>query len=251
MDLKELQNLDIKQLGEKIKQLEIFKDKKTLIKFGIGSFAVLLSLVIYYTFVSPIIINQKAKIATLEENTMKLDEFGIQIVDMQIQVEELEPEFKKNSAVFQKGNEVENLMQSVNNFAITHGLDVVSISRDEPSAVRGELEDEEEQYDEQGILITNDDGMGGNENFDDQEMQDSSMNDESDGEGGPILYYKIPVKYELQGSFIGYLKFRREFSKSTKVVNFEQEEIRALTQPQGQVLSAGTITIVGLPSENK
>ena len=62
MDLKELKNLDIKQLGEKLKQLEIFKDKKTLIKFGIGSFAVLLSLVIYYTFVSPIIDNQKAKL---------------------------------------------------------------------------------------------------------------------------------------------------------------------------------------------
>ena len=245
MDLKELKNLDIKQLGEKLKQLEIFKDKKTLIKFGIGSFAVLLSLVIYYTFVSPVIDNQKAKLVTLEENIIKLDEYSVQIVDMQIQVEELEPEFKKNSAVFQKGNEVENLIQSVNNFAITHGLDVVSISRDEPAAVRGQLEDDVEEYDEQGNLIVKDEMMDGN----DQEMDDTGM--EGDDEGGPILYYKIPVKYELRGSFIGYLKFRREFSKSTKVVNFELEEIRALQQPQGQVLSAGTITIVGLPDESK
>ena len=53
------------------------------------------------------------------------------------------------------------------------------------------------------------------------------------------------------GSFLGYLKFRRELSKSLKVINFDKEEIVSLKQPQGQIIAKGTISIVGLPNEYK
>ena len=80
----------------------------------------------------------------------------------------------------------------------------------------------------------------------------SGMIDDGSGqEGGNTLYYKIPVDYEIMGSFIGYLKFRRELSKSQKVINFDKEEINLLKEPQGQVLSKGTISIVGLPDDYK
>ena len=85
-------------------------------------------------------------------------------------------------------------------------------------------------------------------------MDDGSgmmMDDGSGGEGevGPFLYYQIPVDYEIMGTFLGYLKFRRALSKSLKVINFDKEEITALTQPQGNVIAKGTISIVGLPNE--
>ena len=72
-----------------------------------------------------------------------------------------------------------------------------------------------------------------------------------EGEDGNILYYQIPVDYEITGTFIGYLKFRRALSKSLKVINFDKEEINLLKQPQGQVLAKGTISIVGLANEYK
>ena len=40
-------------------------------------------------------------------------------------------------------------------------------------------------------------------------------------------------------------------SKSSKVINYDKEEITTLTEIQGQILSKGTISIVGLPNEYK
>ena len=40
--------------------------------------------------------------------------------------------------------------------------------------------------------------------------------------------------------FLSYLKFRRALSKSSKVINFDKEEITTLTEIQGQILSKGT-----------
>ena len=64
-----------------------------------------------------------------------------------------------------------------------------------------------------------------------------------------VIYYKIPVEYEIQGNFLSYLKFRRSLSKSNKVINFDREEINHQEEIQGQILSKGTISIVGLPNE--
>ena len=51
MDLAELKNIDLNQLISKLKNSEIFKDKKTLTKLGIFAFAFFLSLIVYYSFV--------------------------------------------------------------------------------------------------------------------------------------------------------------------------------------------------------
>ena len=62
MDLAALKKLDIKDLLEKIKAgggTNVFKDKKTLIKFGVTGGAILIFLIIYYAFVSPVISDQK------------------------------------------------------------------------------------------------------------------------------------------------------------------------------------------------
>jgi Tfp pilus assembly protein PilO len=66
-----------------------------------------------------------------------------------------------------------------------------------------------------------------------------------------VMYYTIPVEYEIQGNFLSYLKFRRALSKSQKVINFDKEEITTIAEIQGQILSKGTISIVGLPNEYK
>ena len=63
-------------------------------------------------------------------------------------------------------------------------------------------------------------------------------------------YYKIPVTFQVKGSYIGYLKFRLALSRSNKFVNFDNEKI---TVNQGDKTNSVTadvgISIVGLPDE--
>ena len=231
MDLSELKNLDLNDLVAKLKKSEIFKDKKTLAKIGIFLGAFLLSIIIYYSFVSPILKQQRQQIAQMEQNILEINDLNMQIEDTLFQSSELKPKYFKNSVLFHSKEEVEDLYQSISNFALANGLSIVNIKKGEPKAVRGDLS-----------MIDDDSG-----NNDDSNSE--NYDDGSGEEGGDVLYFKIPVDYEIKGSFLGYLKFRRELSKSLKVINFDKEEVVALTQPQGQILSKGTISIVGLPNE--
>ena len=238
MDLSELKNLDLNDLVAKLKKSEIFKDKKTLAKIGIFLGAFLLSIIIYYSLVSPILAQQRQQIAQMEQNILEINDLTMQIEDTLFQSSELKPKFFKNSVLFHSKEEVEDLYQSISNFALANGLSIVNIKKGEPKAIRGDLS-----------MIADDNGNNddSSENYDDGSGE--NYDDGSGEEGGDILYYKIPVDYEIKGSFLGYLKFRRELSKSLKVINFDKEEVVALTQPQGQILAKGTISIVGLPNE--
>ena len=225
MDLAALKKLDIKDLLEKIKAgggTNVFKDKKTLIKFGVIGGAILIFLIIYYAFVSPVISAQKEKINIMNENQTNTDEYLANIETLQANVKELEPRYKKSSKLFHSKKEVEDLYQNISNFAMTNGLTIINIQKGEPIAV------------------------GGNDNTQNEQTENSQDNQE----GTQVLYYKIPVNYKIQGNYLGYLKFRRALSKSSKVINFDKETI-TVDAKSGQILSEGTISIVGLPDEYK
>jgi len=225
MDLAALKKLDIKDLLEKIKAgggTNVFKDKKTLIKFGVIGGAILIFLIIYYAFVSPVIGAQKEKINIMNENQTNIDKYLANIETLQASVKELEPRYKKSSKLFHSKKEVEDLYQNISNFAMTNGLTIINIQKGEPIAV------------------------GGNDNTQNEQTENSQDNQE----GTQVLYYKIPVNYKIQGNYLGYLKFRRALSKSSKVINFDKETI-TVDAKSGQILSEGTISIVGLPDEYK
>ena len=225
MDLAALKKLDIKDLLEKIKAgggTNVFKDKKTLIKFGVIGGAILIFLIIYYAFVSPVISAQKEKINIMNENQTTIDEYLANIETLQANVKELEPRYKKSSKLFHSKKEVEDLYQNISNFAMTNGLTIINIQKGEPIAV------------------------GGNDNTQNEQTENSQDNQE----GTQVLYYKIPVNYKIQGNYLGYLKFRRALSKSSKVINFDKETI-TVDAKSGKILSEGTISIVGLPDEYK
>jgi len=225
MDLAALKKLDIKDLLEKIKAgggTNVFKDKKTLIKFGVIGGAILIFLIVYYAFVSPVISAQKEKINIMNENQTNIDEYLANIETLQANVKELEPRYKKSSKLFHSKKEVEDLYSNISNFAIQNGLTITSIQKGEPKAVSG------------------------NDNTQNEQTENSQDNQE----GAQVLYYKIPVNYKIQGNYLGYLKFRRALSKSSKVINFDKETI-TVDAKSGQILSEGTISIVGLPDEYK
>ena len=71
MDLGNLKNLDVKDLVEKLKGMDLMSNKKLLIKFGIGFVSILIFLIIYYFFVSPTVKFQNEQILIMNENTKK------------------------------------------------------------------------------------------------------------------------------------------------------------------------------------
>ena len=223
MDLANLKNIDINDLFNKLKSGG-FGDKKLLIKFGIGFGAVLIFLIIYYVFVSPVVTAQEEKLNIMQENREKIIEFNNNIGTLKDAVTKLEPEYEKNSKLFHSKKEVEDLYQNISKFALLNGLSIVNLKKSEPKAVNGLKQTSTENNSEQNSSGEN-------------------------NEGQQVLYYEIPVEYEIRGNFLSYLKFRRALSKSSKVINYDKEEITTLKEIQGQILSKGTISIVGLPNE--
>jgi Tfp pilus assembly protein PilO len=223
MDLADLKNIDVNDLFNKLKSGG-FGDKKLLIKFGIGFGAVLIFLIIYYVFVSPVVTAQEEKLKIMNENREKIIEFNNNIGTLKGAVTKLEPEYEKNSKLFHSKKEVEDLYQNISKFALLNGLSIVNLKKSEPKAVNGSNQTSTENNSEQNSSSEN-------------------------NEGPQVLYYEIPVEYEIQGNFLSYLKFRRALSKSSKVINYDKEEITTLTETQVQILSKGTISIVGLPNE--
>ena len=223
MDLANLKNIDVNDLFNKLKSGG-FGDKKILIKFGIGFVAVLIFLIIYYVFVSPIVTAQEEKLKIMNENKEKIIEFNNNIGTLKDAVTKLEPEYEKNSKLFHSKKEVEDLYQNISKFALLNGLSIVNLKKSEAKAVNGSNQTSTENNSEQ------------NSSGENNEVQQ-------------VLYYEIPVEYEIRGNFLSYLKFRRALSKSSKVINYDKEEITTLKEIQGQILSKGTISIVGLPNE--
>ena len=231
MDLASLKNLDVKDILEKIKGgglADILKNKKFLIKFGILGGSILILLIIYSFSVKPKIDIQKAQIKIMDDNKMKTDKYLNDIDELEATVKKLEPNYKKSSKLFHSRKEFEDLYQNITNFAMINGLKIASIAKGEPQAVE-----------------TNQNSEDANQN-----PEDANQNPEDTNQNSTVLYYKIPVTYKISGNYLGYLKFRRALSKSKKVINFDKEMI-TVDAASGNILSEGTISIVGLPNEYK
>ena len=164
----------------------------------------------------------------MNENKNKIEEFKNDIETLNASVEELEPEYNKNSKLFTAKKEREDLTQNIKNFATINGLSITHFKKVEPKGVTS--------------VTPNQSTEQTTENNTDQNLAENP-------EGQQVMYYKIPVEYEIQGNFLGYLKFRRALSKSQKVINFDKEEISVQKEMQGKILSKLTISIVGLPDE--
>ena len=223
MNLDALKNLDVNDLLEKLKgQSHLLKDKKLLTKVCLGFGAILIFLVIYYGFVNPIVEEQKIKIAEMNENQKNISVFGENIIKLNQVIKKLQPEFEKNSKLFHSAAEVEGLYQNISNFAISNGLNIIELKVQEKKPVMKKIQQSQDQSQEQ-------------------------QNNQQDPNAPQVEYYKIPVAFEIQGNYLGYLKFRRALSKSNKVINFDSEKV-AINE-KGGISSKGILSIVGLPGE--
>ncbi len=215
--------MDVNDLLAKLKgQSDIFKDKKLMIKIGVGLGAILIFLIIYYGFVSPVVKKQQIKIAEMEDFQNKIVTFTDNLAQLNQLIKKIQPEYDKNSKLFHSAKEVEGLYQNISNFAITNGLNILNLKVQDPLPVTRK-----------------------NQNTDPN--QDPNQNQDPNNPSANVEYYKIPVSFEIQGNYLGYLKYRRALSRSNKVINFDTEKVSV--NDNGGITAKGTLSIVGLPDE--
>ena len=214
MDLKDIKIEDIKA---KIVSI----DRKTLIKFGIGFASIIIFLIIYYLILDPIVKAKKSQLEDMTNKQTEIAQFEQEIISYKAKIKKLTPEFKKHSSLFHTKVEVEGLYQSLSEYAGLNGLIISKIEKKKKIAVMKPVP---------------------------ASTKKKKKKDEVPKK--TIAYYKIPVKYEIRGKFLGYIKFKRALSKSKKMLNFDKESIKVVkADSTSTIIATGELTILGLTNE--
>ena len=223
MDLNELKNLNMEDLKAKV---IAFGDKKTLIKIGISLGSIIVFLIIYYAILNPIVKDKKAKINDMNTKQEETIKFNMDIKKIKKKIKKIKPKYENYSTLFHSRAEVEGLYQNLSEFASVNGLVISKIEKGKPIQVsKAEVLNKEKKKKKKKKTS----------------KEDSIKN---------IAYYKIPVKFEIMGNFIGYIKFKRALSLSNKMLNFDNESIKVVkSDSTGAIKVSGTLTIVGLADD--
>ena len=223
-------NIDLKNLNMddiKSQVTKILADKKALTKIGIIFGAVVLFLIIYYAILNPMVDKRKAKLDDMNKKKQETEQSINEINSMKARIKKLKPEYDKYSSLFHSKAEVEGLYQTLSVYA---GENDLVISRIEKKQIKEVLKAE---------ALAKADG---------KKTKKKKKNQVKNIKN--VAYYLIPVDFEIDGNFIGYIKFKRALSLSNKMLNFDKESIQVVKgDSTGAIKVKGTLTIVGLPDE--
>ena len=142
----DLKNIDIKDLFEKLKNSELFKDKKFLTKFGIYFGSIILFLIVYYAFISPKVDAQKQRINTMLQNEKQIEVFKQEIILLKAKIKKIQPEYDKKSKLFHSQKEVEGLYQNISNFASMNNLSIINLNKENPLPVSKDKDNQKAAY---------------------------------------------------------------------------------------------------------
>ena len=144
---------------------------------------------------------------------------------MKAKIKNLDLNNENYSSLFHTRAEVEGLYQTLSEFAAQNGLVITRIEKEDQRGRKSECAQKRKKKKK-------------------KKKKTQSKNAAS------IAYYKIPVEFEIDGSFIGYIKFKRAISLSNKMLNFDKESISVVKgNTTGAIKAKGRLTIVGLPDE--
>jgi len=234
MNLGNLKNLDLKNLNvEDLKQKVLaFADKKTLIKVGISLGSIIVFLIIYYAILNPIVEKKRNQINDMNTKQEEITKFDKEIVSVKRKIKKIKPKYENYSTLFHSKAEVEGLYQNLSEFATLNGLVISVIEKGKPQQVsRSEILNKSKKKKKK------------------KKKKSKKAKSKKDAIKN-IAYYTIPVKFEINGNFIGYIKFKRALSLSNKMLNFESERIQVEKgDSTGAIKVSGTLTIVGLADE--
>ena len=221
IDLKNLNMSDIKD------QITKLADKKTLTKIGIIVGSIVLFLIIYYAILNPMVETRKAKLDDMNLKKQETQQFISEINAMKAKIKKLKPQYQRYSTLFHSKAEVEGLYQTLSEYAGQNDLVITSIEKKQIKEVL------------KAAALAQADGKKAKKV---KKTQVKSVKN--------IAYYLIPVDFEIDGNFIGYIKFKRALSLSQKMLNFDKESIQVVKgDSTGAIKVRGTLTIVGLPDE--
>ena len=223
-------NIDLKNLSMddiKSQVTKLLADKKALTKIGIVFGAIVLFLIIYYAILNPMVEARKAKLDDMNKKKQETEQFRNEINSMKARIKKLKPDYDKYSSLFHSKAEVEGLYQTLSEYA---GENDLVISRIEKKQIKEVLKVE---------ALAKADG---------KKTKKKKKNQVKNIKN--VAYYLIPVDFEIDGNFIGYIKFKRALSLSNKMLNFDKESIQVVKgDSTGAIKVKGTLTIVGLPDE--
>ena len=209
-------------------QITKLADKKTLTKIGIIVGAVVLFLIIYYAVLNPMVKSRKAKLDDMNLKKQEITKFITEINSMKARIKKLKPEYDKYSSLFHTKAEVEGLYQTLSEYAGQNDLIISKIEKKDIKEVM------------KAAALAKADGKKVKKKTKQTQVKNVKN----------IAYYLIPVDFEIDGNFIGYIKFKRALSLSNKMLNFDKESIQVVKgDSTGAIKVRGTLTIVGLPDE--
>ena len=211
----DLNNINFDDIKEKLLNIE----KKTLIKYGSVVGAVILFLIIYYAILNPIVINKRTQLNEMNLKKQEIVKFEKELISIKKKIKKIRPIYKKNSSLFHSKKEVEGLYQTLSQYAEGNGLVVSKINKQKPKPVF---------LNKKGKVTKK------------KPKKVSKKN---------VSYFTIPVKFEIKGNFLGYIRFKRQLSKSNKMLNFEKELIKLEKTGSSGIVVTGELSIVGLTNE--
>ena len=218
MDLKNLKIEDLKAL------VLPYADKKTLTKIGISVGAIIFFLIIYYAVLNPIVNKKKLQLAEMNKMQEETTQFTNDIATKKAKIKKLTPRYEKYSTLFHTRAEVEGLYETLSYYAGVNGLVISKIEKMKINEVS------------KAAALAKASG---------KKVEKKKTTKKRD-----VAYYTIPVSFEINGNFLGYIKFKRALSLSNKMLNFDKESIRVIKKDStGAIRVTGVLTIVGLADE--
>ena len=211
----DLNNINLDDIKEKLLNI----DKKTLIKYGSVVGAVILFLIIYYVILNPIVTNKRTQLDDMNLKNQEITKFENDLISIKKKIKKIKPIYEKNSSLFHSKKEVEGLYQTLSQFASANGLVVSKIDKKKPKPVFLNKKGKVTKKKPKKVTKKN------------------------------VSYFTIPVKFEVKGNFLGYIRFKRELSKSNKMLNFEKELIKLEKAGSSGIVVTGELSIVGLTDE--
>lgn len=196
----------------------LLSNKIFVTKVIVGLILLIINFAIYSVWLSPRLTAQTAKIKTMEDYKNKTIKYNSNLENLQNELNSLKSESKSLNLFFSK-KESEELYQNLSTYATSNGLNITKLVKGNTQKIN----------------------VGGTT---------AIVKDGKPTAQGTQYYYKIPVAFQIKGSYIGYLKFRLALSKSSKFINFDNEKITVNQGDKTNSITADvTISIVGLPDE--
>ena len=146
-------------------------------------------------------------------------------------IKKMKPEYDQYSTLFHSRAEVEGLYQTLSEYAAMNNLVIAKIEKKEIKEVT------------QAAALAKATGK--------KERKKKKKKKNAKKAAKNIAYYTIPVQFQIDGSFLGYIKFKRQVSLSQKMLNFDKESIKVVKgkDSTGAISVTGTLTIVGLADD--